>query len=51
VCSSDLWLGFPEGELAEMLETVGFQNVETAVVDRETKAPKLQTLVATAERK
>jgi len=41
-------LGFPEGELAEMIEAAGFQDVETSVVDRETKPPRLQTLVATA---
>lgn len=45
---SDRWLGFPEGELAEMIEAAGFQGVETSVVDRETKPPRLQTLVATA---
>ena len=45
---SDRWLGFPEGELAEMIEAAGFQDVETSVVDRETKPPRLQTLVATA---
>ena len=48
---SDRWLGFPEGELAEMLEQAGFHDIETAIVDRETKAPKLQTLVATAGKK
>jgi ArsR family transcriptional regulator len=47
---SDRWLGFPEGELAEWLEQAGFQEVETSIVDRETKAPKLQTLVATARK-
>jgi hypothetical protein len=33
-----------------MMESVGFQQVETAIVDRETKPPKLQTLVATAQK-
>ena len=47
---SDRWLGFSEGELAEWLEQTGFQNVETAIVDRESKAPKFQTLVATAQK-
>jgi ArsR family transcriptional regulator len=47
---SDRWLGFPEGELAEWLEAAGFQQVETAIVDRETKPPKFQTLVATARK-
>jgi ArsR family transcriptional regulator len=47
---SDRWLGFSEGELAEWLELTGFQNVETAIVDRESKAPKFQTLVATAQK-
>jgi ubiquinone/menaquinone biosynthesis C-methylase UbiE/biotin operon repressor len=48
---SDLWLGFPEGELAERLEHCGFADVETSIVDRETKPPRLQTLVATARKK
>jgi ArsR family transcriptional regulator len=47
---SDRWLGFSEGELAEWMEQAGFQNIETAIVDRESKAPKFQTLVATAQK-
>ena len=32
---ADVWLGFGEGELAAMLEKAGFEEIETAVVDRE----------------
>ena len=47
---ADTWLGFGEGELAEMLETAGFSEVETAVVDRESEPPHFQTLLAVAKR-
>ncbi|WP_234044431.1 metalloregulator ArsR/SmtB family transcription factor [Haloferula rosea] len=47
---ADTWLGFGEGELASMLETAGFQGIETAVVDREDEPPHFQTLLAVAQR-
>jgi SAM-dependent methyltransferase len=43
---ADVWLGFSEVELHEMLETAGFQDIEIRVVDRETKSPHFQTLLA-----
>jgi ubiquinone/menaquinone biosynthesis C-methylase UbiE/biotin operon repressor len=44
----DTWLGFPEVELAEMISTAGFTEVETAIVDREEVPPNFQTLLASA---
>lgn len=41
----DRWLGFSESELAAMLEKSGFIHIEVIVADRETAAPKFQTLL------
>jgi hypothetical protein len=42
---ADRWLGFSESDLAAMLEKAGFTCIETIVADRETAAPKFQTLL------
>ncbi|MES2657889.1 MAG: metalloregulator ArsR/SmtB family transcription factor [Verrucomicrobiota bacterium] len=42
---ADRWLGFSESDLAGMLEKSGFTQIETIVADRETAAPKFQTLL------
>jgi ArsR family transcriptional regulator len=42
---ADRWLGFSECDLANMLEKAGFVQIETIVADRETAAPKFQTLL------
>lgn len=42
---ADRWLGFSESDLAGMLETAGFANVETIVADKESTAPHFQTLL------
>ncbi|MEX1114121.1 MAG: metalloregulator ArsR/SmtB family transcription factor [Akkermansiaceae bacterium] len=42
---ADHWLGFSESDLAAMLEKSGFSQIETVVADRETEAPKFQTLL------
>ncbi len=47
---ADVWLGFSEGELIEMLDGAGFQRAETSVVHRESKSPHFQTVLALAER-
>ena len=47
----DTWLGFSELEITEMLGTLGFQQVESAVVDKEDEAPHFQTLLATARKR
>lgn len=46
----DVWLGFSEVELAEMITSAGFSNPETVLVDRETTPPNFQTLLATAQK-
>jgi len=43
---ADEWLGFSEADLESMLETAGFTNIETAVVDKDAEAPQFQTLLA-----
>jgi ubiquinone/menaquinone biosynthesis C-methylase UbiE/DNA-binding transcriptional ArsR family regulator len=43
---ADVWLGFSEVELHEMLEKAGFQGIEVRVVDRESKSPFFQTVLA-----
>lgn len=47
---ADVWLGFSESDLHEMLGKAGFKNVETSVVHRETKSPHFQTVLAIADR-
>jgi len=42
---ADRWLGFAESDLASMMEKAGFIQLETVVADRETIAPKFQTLL------
>jgi SAM-dependent methyltransferase/DNA-binding transcriptional ArsR family regulator len=46
---ADVWLGFSEVDLQEMIESAGFKHVETKVVHREEKSPHFQTLLAVAE--
>ena len=43
---ADTWLGFSEVELRGFLTEAGFQNVQSWIVDRETQAPGLETLLA-----
>jgi len=44
----DVWLGFSEVELHELLEGAGFKEIDIRVVDRETKSPYFQTVLAVA---
>jgi ArsR family transcriptional regulator len=46
---ADEWLGFSEAELESMLQTAGFVNVESAVVDKEADAPQFQTLLVVGD--
>jgi ArsR family transcriptional regulator len=48
VLYADVWLGFSEVELHEMLEQAGFKQIEVRVVDREAKSPNFQTVLAVA---
>ena len=47
---ADVWLGFSEVDLHEMLDEAGFRNIEVRVVDRETQSPFFQTVLAVAEK-
>jgi ArsR family transcriptional regulator len=47
---ADLWLGFTELEIERFLKGAGFCNAETTIVHRETEAPYLETVLATAEK-
>ena len=47
---ADLWLGFSELELHQLLEHNGFTVGDVSVVSREEEAPHLQTILATATR-
>lgn len=47
---ADLWLGFSELELHQMLEGSGFEDIEISVVSREEQSPHLQTVLATAQK-
>ena len=50
VLYADVWLGFSEVELIEMVEEAGFKGVETKVVHRETRSPHFQTVLAIGEK-
>jgi ubiquinone/menaquinone biosynthesis C-methylase UbiE/biotin operon repressor len=45
---ADVWLGFTEVELENLLTRTGFQKVYTDVVHKETEAPFFQTVLAAA---
>jgi ubiquinone/menaquinone biosynthesis C-methylase UbiE/predicted transcriptional regulator len=48
---ADLWLGFSELELHQMLDQNGFTAGDVSVVARDTEPPHLQTILATATRR
>jgi ubiquinone/menaquinone biosynthesis C-methylase UbiE/biotin operon repressor len=48
---ADEWLGFGEADLEAMLQNVGFDHVETTVVDKEPETPQFQTLLVTGDKK
>ena len=43
---ADTWLGFSEVELRGFLESAGFSDVQSWVVDREAQSPGLETILA-----
>lgn len=47
----DVHLGFSEINLNELLETAGFSEINTAIVDKEEQPPHFQTLLAFARKK
>ena len=46
----DAWLGFTEVELREFLDSAGFSEIETTIVDRESEHPHFQTLLGIASK-
>ncbi len=47
---ADVWLGFSEVELHEMLEEAGYKNIDVRVVDRDAKNPQFQIVLAVAQK-
>ena len=47
---ADLWLGFSELELHQMLEENGFADIDISIVSREEESPHLQTVLAMANK-
>ncbi|HEY1085025.1 MAG TPA: metalloregulator ArsR/SmtB family transcription factor [Prosthecobacter sp.] len=47
---ADVWLGFSEAELHDMLGRAGFRQTETSVVHRESQSPHFQTVLALAHK-
>jgi ubiquinone/menaquinone biosynthesis C-methylase UbiE/DNA-binding MarR family transcriptional regulator len=47
---ADVWLGFSEVELDQLLKKAGFAQVNTSIVHKESKAPFFQTVLATGVR-
>ncbi|HEX8550246.1 MAG TPA: metalloregulator ArsR/SmtB family transcription factor [Abditibacteriaceae bacterium] len=47
---ADVWLGFSQVELLELLHKAGFGDADVSVVDREAEAPHFQTILAIAEK-
>jgi ArsR family transcriptional regulator len=45
---ADVWLGFSEVELQQLLGDAGFGSIETSVVHREEEAPHFETVLAVA---
>ncbi len=43
---ADVWLGFSEVDLHELLEDAGFEGIEIRVVDRDAKNPQFQIVLA-----
>ncbi|HWB99143.1 MAG TPA: metalloregulator ArsR/SmtB family transcription factor [Bryobacteraceae bacterium] len=47
---ADVWLGFSQVELIDLLRQAGFEAIEVSVVHREAEAPHFETVLALAER-
>lgn len=47
---ADVWLGFSEVEIRRFLTDTGFEEVQSALVHRETEPPHFQTILAVAEK-
>jgi ubiquinone/menaquinone biosynthesis C-methylase UbiE/biotin operon repressor len=47
---ADVWLGFSQVELIDLLDMAGFQKPEASIVYREDEAPYFQTVLAVAQK-
>lgn len=47
---ADVWLGFSQVELVDMLQNAGFRSIEVSVVHREEEAPHFETMLAIGEK-
>lgn len=47
---ADVWLGFSQVDLIELLQRAGFHQIDLSIVDRETEPPCFETLLAIAEK-
>jgi ubiquinone/menaquinone biosynthesis C-methylase UbiE/DNA-binding HxlR family transcriptional regulator len=47
---ADVWLGFSQVELVDLLQDAGFVSVEVSVVHREDEAPHFETMLAVGEK-
>jgi ArsR family transcriptional regulator len=47
---ADVWLGFTQAELKDLLLTNGFSLTSIAVVHREQEAPHFETILAIAQK-
>ncbi len=47
---ADVWLGFSQVELLDLLRKARFKNAEVAITDRETEAPHFQSVMAFAKK-
>jgi ubiquinone/menaquinone biosynthesis C-methylase UbiE/DNA-binding HxlR family transcriptional regulator len=48
---ADVWLGFSQVELIDLLRKARFRSVDVAIVDREQESPYFETLMAVAEKR
>jgi ArsR family transcriptional regulator len=47
---ADVWLGFSQVELTDLLRNAGFQAIDVSVVHREDEAPHFETVLAVGEK-
>jgi ArsR family transcriptional regulator len=47
---ADLWLGFTQNKLHEILKNQGFKNIEVNVVTKEKLEPHFETILASASK-
>jgi ArsR family transcriptional regulator len=47
---ADVWLGFSQAEIVDMLHRAGFEHVDIAIVHREPESPHFETVLAIAQK-